>query len=529
MDTTLRDGEQTSGVSITPGEKLILAQHLLQRLGVDRIEVASCKVSKGEQDAVGQIMKWAASKGFEDRVEVLSFVDGNISVDWMRAAGCKRINLLTKGSLKHCEGQLRKTPQQHLDDIRRTLDYAISKGVTVNIYMEDWSNGMLHSPGFVDFMLGQYVDMPFERILLPDTLGILAPWQVEKFVSELVARYGHKKQFEFHGHNDYGVAVANALAAVRGGCVGVHCTVNGLGERAGNTPLEEFIPALHDHTEFRTRVREGELMAASRLVIAFSGKRLAANKPILGADVFTQTAGIHADGDKKGSLYVSALSPERFGRDRTYALGKLSGRANLDFNLQRMQLTLTPEQHKAVLDRVVALGDAKKSVTSDDLPFIISDVLETPGQRAFEVKNCVIVTSKDVKPIANIVVRYLDKTFEAQATGNGGYDAFMNALRSLHIGLPFAIPTLEDYEVHIPPGGKSDALVETTIRWSNGLKTRGVSTDQVMAAINATERLLNILCLTNKAMNIGDAKPASSPKPPSKRPAAKKTSKRGKK
>jgi len=499
MDTTLRDGEQTSGVSMTNEEKLLIAQRLLDRVGVDRIEITSCRVSEGERMAVKNIMRWARKNGYEDAVEVLSFTDYNKSVDWMLSVGCKRMNLLTKGSLKHCLGQLRKQPAEHLADIRKTLEYAVSKKVKTSIYLEDWSNGMLHSPDYVHFLMRHYVDMPFERILLPDTLGVLAPRQVGQFVEELVAKYGDKKQFEFHGHNDYGLAVANCLEAVRAGCVAVHCTVNGLGERAGNTSLEELIAALHDHTHFRTRVKESELVAASRMVELFSGKRIANNKPIVGGNVFTQTAGIHADGDKKGDLYASNLTPQRFGRDRLYALGKLSGRANLDFNLQRLGLTLTPEQHKAVLDRVIQLGDAKTHITTDDLPFLVSDVLERPEDRAFEVKNCLIVTSKGVKPIANIVVRYRDRTFEAQATGNGGYDAFMNALRSIKSPdfIPFKLPRLEDYEVHIPPGGKTDALVETTITWDNGLRTRGVDTDQVMAAVHATERLLNILCLTS--------------------------------
>lgn len=500
MDTTLRDGEQTSGVSITNEEKLLIAQRLLEKVGVDRIEITSCRVSEGERMAVKAIMAWAKKKGYEDRVEVLSFTDYNKSVDWMLSVGCKRMNLLTKGSLRHCEGQLRKTPQEHLDDIVKTLEYAVSKKVKTSIYMEDWSNGMLHSPDYVHFLMGHFKDMPFERILLPDTLGIFAPWQVREHMTTMVQTYGDKVQFEFHGHNDYGLAVANALEAVRAGCAAVHCTVNGLGERAGNTPLEEFVAALHDQTDFRSSVREKELVGVSRMVENFSGKRIANNKPIVGGNVFTQTAGIHADGDKKGDLYASNLTPQRFGRDRQYALGKLSGRASLDFNLQNLGIQLTPEQGKAVLDRVIQLGDAKTHITTDDLPFLVSDVLERPEDRAFEVKNCLIVTSKGVKPIANIVVRFGGKLYEAQAVGNGGYDSFMNALRSIKgpDWIPFEIPRLVDYEVHIPPGGKTDALVETTITWDSGLRTRGVDTDQVMAAVGATERLINILCLTGK-------------------------------
>jgi D-citramalate synthase len=324
------------------------------------------------------------------------------------------MNLLTKGSLRHCEGQLRKTPQQHLDDIRRTLDYAVKKGIRASIYMEDWSNGMLHSRDYVHFMLSHYVDMPFERILLPDTLGILDPWQVEEFIRELVAQYGHKKEFEFPGHNDYGLAVANSLAAVRADARHpLH------GQRPRRTrrkhAARRIHRALHDHTEFRTRVRESELVETSRLVVAFSGKRIASNKPVCGSNVFTQTAGIHADGDKKGNLYASALTPERFGRDRSYALGKLSGRANLDFNLQRLQLNLTPSSTGRARPRDRA-GRRQTQRHHGRSAFIISDVLESPGHRQFEVQNCVIVSSKSVRPVANIVVRFRDRIVEAQSS-----------------------------------------------------------------------------------------------------------------
>jgi D-citramalate synthase len=492
MDTTLRDGEQTQGVSFPAEEKLLLAQQLLAKVRVDRLEVASCRVSEGEQRSLAAIMRWAAGKGWENRIEVLSFTDHKESVDWLTKAGCSRMNLLTKGSLNHLTKQLRKTPAEHRDDIQRTLEYAVRKGVSTSIYLEDWSNGMLHSPDFVWEMLDHYKDWGFERILLPDTLGILNPTQVARFVGETLERYP-SLVFEFHAHNDYGLATANCLVAAELGVAGLHCTVNGLGERAGNAPLEEVVATLRDHTSRRLSVREAELNEASRLVELFSGKRVSDNKAIVGRNVYTQTAGIHADGDKKGDLYLSKLAPARFGRDREYALGKLAGRSNLDFNLDGLNLSLTREQRAAVLARVVELGDRKHVVTADDLPFIVADVLQQPQERAFHVVNCVVTTAYGLLPSANICVSYRGETFEAQGTGSGGFDAFINALRSIAERAGFSVPPLVDYEVHIPPGGKTDALVETTITWEGGFRSRAVHSDQVMAAIQATERLINLI------------------------------------
>ena len=494
MDTTLRDGEQTQGVSFPTQEKLLLAQRLLGKVNVDRIEVASCRVSDGEQITLGVIMDWARSKKWNNRVEVLSFTDHMASVDWLRSAGCHRMNLLTKGSLNHCQNQLRKTPAEHRADIRRTLDYALKHNVTTNIYLEDWSNGMLHSPEYVYEMLDAYNDWAeFDRILLPDTLGILNPTQVEKFLTEILARYP-KLQFEFHGHDDYGFGTANAIVAANCGVAGVHCTVNGLGERAGNTSLEEVVAAINDHSERTCGVREEELNNISELVEIFSGKRVSDNKPIVGRNVFTQTAGIHADGDAKGNLYESKLTPARFGRDRVYALGKLSGRSNLDFNLKALNLELTKEQRAEVLKRIVELGDKKHNVTQDDLPFIVADVLKEENQKeAFRVVHCVITSSMGVSPTASIKVAYKGEEREAIGKGSGGFDAFMTALRSIAGELNITVPVLLDYEVHIPRGGKTDALVETTITWDSGMRTKAVHTDQVMAAVEATERVINLM------------------------------------
>ncbi len=504
MDTTLRDGEQTEGVSILAEEKLAIARALLESLKVDRIEVASARVSQGEHATLRSICDWATRNNYLDRIEVLGFVDQKSSVDWVAAAGGRVINLLTKGSRKHCETQLRKTCEEHLRDIDKTVSYGASRGISFNVYLEDWSGGMLESPDHVIAMIDGLRRLPFRRIMLPDTLGLLHPRQVAEFVSTLVARYPGQ-WFDFHGHNDYGMATANALEALQAGARGVHVTINGLGERAGNVTLDEVIVAARDFLGMRCNVVEKRLAEVSHLTEVFTGKRIAWNKPITGEDVFTQTAGIHADGDKKGQLYVSRLSPDRFGRKRTYAMGKLMGKASLDFNLQKLGLELSPEQKQLVLERIIELADSKKTITGEDLPFIISDVLEAPEERVFEIKDFVIVSNKGLRPVASILVRYRDKNYQATSSGDGGYDAFVKAVRTLEPELGFTLPRLLDYTLRIPPGGKTDALVETTITWEGGMKTRGVNPDQLVAAIEATSHAMNIIALNAERKGKGKA------------------------
>lgn len=494
LDTTLRDGEQAEGVAMAPAEKLTIARRLLEKVKVDRIEVASGRTSDGERSAVDRITAWADTLGLADRVEVLGFVDGQASVDWTRSVGGRVINLLTKGSLRHCEQQLRRSPQQHRDDIRRTVEYGARHGIVFNVYLEDWSSGMRDAPDYVRRHVAALAEMPVQRLMLCDTLGILCPADVRTFIGRMVADFPACR-FDFHGHNDYGLATANTLEAALGGAQGVHCTVNGMGERAGNTPLDEVVVTLRDHGGLRTNVNERALAGASQLVEMFSGRRVAVNKPIVGENVFTQAAGVHADGDRKGQLYESRLRPARFGLRRSYAMGKLMGKASLDFNLERLNVTLTDTEKRQLLARIVELGDQKRHVTTADLPFLITDLLQTPEMKVFEVKDFSIVSNRGLRPVATILVRCRDAELQATASGDGGYDAFMQALRSVEGQLGIQVPRLLDYEVRIPPGGKTDALVETTIKWDNGLKTVGVDTDQVAAAIQATEHALNAIAL----------------------------------
>ena len=516
MDSTLRDGEQTNGVSFLPHEKLVMARKLLSDVNVDRIEIASARVSEGEREAVTKICAYAQKNGLLDRVEVLGFVDGGKSIDWIAECGGRVVNLLAKGSLKHCTHQLHKTPEEHISDIKKELAYAASKGISVNLYLEDWSNGMKDSPEYVYQLMdaltllrneenekmrkssiSHSLNPSISRFMLPDTLGVMNPLQVIEYFRKMIKRYPDV-HFDFHAHNDYDLAVSNSLAAVLSGARGLHVTVNGLGERCGNAPLASVQAILKDQFHAKTNIVESQLNDLSRMVESFSGITVAPNQPIVGENVFTQVAGVHADGDTKDQLYFNELMPERFGRKREYALGKQSGRANIAKNLEELGLELTPEQTRRVTERITELGDKKEIVTQDDLPYIVSDVLKHDGsEEKVKLISYIVTTAYGLKPGANIKVEINGQEFEGSAVGDGQYDAFVKALRHIYKKyLDRTFPTLANYQVSIPPGGRTDALVQTVITWhyKDGLlRTRGLDADQTEAAIKATFKMLNII------------------------------------
>lgn len=494
LDTTLRDGEQTQGISFSPAEKVNIAKALLELLKVDRLEVASARVSEGEKEAVASIIQWAKAKGLAEKVEVLGFVDRNKSVDWIVERGGKVINLLAKGSEKHCRHQLGKALAEHVQDICETLTYAHRQGLTVNVYLEDWSNGYRDNPEYVYAMMNALRNTGIVHFMLPDTLGIMTPEEVYQSLSDMIERYPDCL-FDFHPHNDYGLATANSMMAAKAGVSSVHCTMNCLGERAGNTSLAEVVINLKDRMDIDLSIDETHIFRLSQMVENFSGKRIADNTPIVGADVFTQTSGIHADGDSKAGLYKTSLRPERFARRHSYALGKMSGKASLLKNLERLDIALSEENQKRVLKRIVELGDSKKTITSEDLPFIIAEVLESKDYDHLKLLNCSVTSGLDLESTASIRIELKGEIFLSSGEGNGGFSAFMNALTKILKKRGVHVPRLLDYEVRIPKGGKVDALTECVITWGSeqgSYKTRGVHSNQVFAAVNATIRMLNL-------------------------------------
>jgi len=497
MDTTLRDGEQTAGVSFSAREKLTIAKLLIEELQVDRIEIASARVSEGEFEAVKNITKWAKTHNHLDKIEILTFVDKGQSINWMKKAGATVQNLLTKGSLNHLTHQLKKTPEQHFSEIKETIELAKKEGIVSNVYLEDWSNGMRNSEDYVFQCLDFLTKQSVARILLPDTLGILTPTETYKYFSKITTKYPNT-HFDFHAHNDYDLGVANVMEGIKAGAKGLHLTVNGMGERAGNAPLASVVAVVNDFfkNEVEISVKETALYSVSKLIETFSGFRIPVNKPIVGENVFTQTAGIHADGDNKNNLYFNDLMPNRFGRKRKYALGKTSGKANIEKNLQELGLALNNEDLKKVTQRIIELGDKKELVTKEDLPYIISDVLHNNlYEERITIESYVLTHSKGLKPSTTVAVKIDGELYEEHAQGDGQFDAFMNALNKLYTKKNMELPKLVDYAVRIPPGSTSDALCETIITWKTNEKqfiTRGLDSDQTVSAIKATKKMLNI-------------------------------------
>lgn len=496
MDTTLRDGEQTSGVSFATQEKVSVVRLLLEELHIDRVEVASARVSEGEFKTVQKIAQWAQANGHLNQIEVLGFVDGTSSIEWITSAGCKVMNLLCKGSLKHCNKQLKKTPEEHFRDIKQVISNARKVGVEVNVYLEDWSNGMKDSEAYVFQMVDELKNEPIKRFMLPDTLGVLNPDQTAEYCKKMIDRYPDL-HFDFHAHNDYDLAVANVFEAVKSGIQGIHVTVNGLGERAGNAPLTSVLAVLEDHLKLKTNINEENVFKVSKIVESYSGIRIPANKPVIGDNVFTQVAGVHADGDKKNNLYYNDLLPERFGRTREYALGKTSGKANIENNLKLLGIELDEESTKKVTARIIELGDKKEPVSLEELPYIVSDILKNGvDNQDIQMLNYSLNLADGLRPTATVKISIHGEVYQQTAAGDGQYHAFSKAMYKIYRSLDKPIPQLIDYVVVIPPGGQTDAFVQTIITWNfegKVFKTRGLDVDQTVAAIKATMKMLNMI------------------------------------
>ena len=426
------------------------------------------------------------------RAEICSFARAlKGDIDHCLACDVDSVHLVVPVSDLHIEKKLRKDRETVIRMAVETTQYAVDHGLTVELSAEDGSRAD-H-----DFLLEFYrqgMDAGATRLCFCDTVGVLLPDYTEALFTEL----SHIGPVSIHGHNDFGMATANSLAALRGGATEVHVTINGLGERAGNAALEEVVLALQALYNAPTRIKTRELYPISRLVSRLTGVPIAQNKPIVGENAFTHESGIHTHGLLADTRTYEPITPELVGRERRIVLGKHAGSASVHLALQELGLDASEEQLSDILKRIKELGDKGKRITDADLQAIADAVLEINREARIKLEELTVVSGNIVTPTSSIKLSVDNQEVIEAGTGLGPVDAAINALRKA-IG-KLADITLEEYHVDAITGG-TDALVEVWVKLSHQghtITARGARADIIMASVEAVVEGVNGLLPTKK-------------------------------
>ena len=461
FDTTLRDGEQSPGFSMNMDEKLRFADQLV-KLGVDVMEAGFPRSSQGDFEAVQRIARRV--KGVQ--VAGLARANpGDIDTAWeaLREAENPRIHTFISSSDIHIVHQLKKTREevlaQAVEAVRRAAGY------TSNVEFSPM-DATRSDRAYLAGMLEAAIDAGATTVNIPDTVGYAIPTEFRDLIAYLFenVRNIHRAVVSVHCHNDLGLAVANALAAVQAGARQIECTVNGIGERAGNTSLEEVVMAVktrndlfHCHTGVNTR----QITGTSKLLTHITGVSVQPNKAVVGANAFAHESGIHQDGMLKNAVTYEIMSPEDVGITRsTLVLGKHSGRHAVISRLRDIGYDLGGEDLERFFKYFKALADVKKEVFDEDLEVLIGEALFKEKGR-FKVTNVQISTGMHSPPMTLVTIKDREhdgvEVFDV-ANGNGGVDAGVNAVRKL----TGSAARIESFSLVAITGG-SDALCEVTV------------------------------------------------------------------
>ncbi len=473
LDTTLRDGEQTPGVSLTPDEKLRMAIKL-DELGVDIIEAGSAITSAGEREGIKKI----AQEGLS--AEICSFARAvKVDVDAALECDVDSVHLVVPTSDLHIEHKLRKTRESVKDLAIASTQYAVDHGLLVELSAEDSTRSDLD---YLTQLLKEGIDAGAKRICACDTVGMLIPERAYDF-------YGHLSKLDaplsVHCHNDFGLAVANSLAGLRGGASQVHATINGIGERAGNASLEEIVVALYSLYNVKTNINIGMLYEISKMVSRMTNIPLQPNKAIVGENAFAHESGIHADGVIKKAETYEPITPELVGHKRRFVMGKHIGSGMLKKRLEEMGLRVNEEKLNQIFARVKALGDKGKCVTDVDLQAIAEDVLGIMAEKIVELDELTIVSGNKVTPTASVKLNINDTEVLEAGTGIGPVDAAIVAVRKSI--KDFADIELEEYHVDAITGG-TDALIDVIVKLKyegNIVTARSTQPDIINASVEA--------------------------------------------
>ncbi len=473
LDTTLRDGEQTPGVSLTPSEKLRIANKL-DEIGVDFIEAGSAITSEGERDSIKEITKQNYNS------EILSFSRPLIGdIDYCLECDVDAVNLVVPTSDLHIKAKLKTSHDKLLDLSNDAVDYCKDHGLIVELSAEDASRSDLD---FLKKVYNNAVDHNVDRICVCDTVGILTPDSAYELFNELSYI---DVPISCHCHNDFGLAVANTLSAIKGGASEIHTTINGIGERAGNTSFEECVVSIDRlFPQFSTDIQINEIYDISKLVARLTGVYIQPNKAIVGENAFAHESGIHSDGIIKNSATYEPMTPELVGRKRKFIIGKHMGTHGLNNRLKELGLEVNDSQLHQICDNIKVLADKGKTVTDVDLQVIADNVLEINHEDRIKLDEVTIVSGNKVMPTASVKITIDDEQILNAGVGLGPVDAAINAIKSLDV---FKDIDLIEYHVDSITGG-TDAFIDVIIKLQKADKVvsaRGTESDIINASVKA--------------------------------------------
>ncbi len=486
FDTTLRDGEQSPGVALTVDEKIRIAQKL-DELGVDTIEVGFPAVSEGEMESAKSI----GDLGLNAKISSLARVIEK-DIDAVIDCDLDYVHLFIGTSPLHRDYKLKKSKGEIINQAVKAVEYAKDHGLTVEFSAEDATRTEMNY--LIEFY--KSIENAGANIInVPDTVGILTPATTRPLIRTL--RKKLNIPISVHFHNDFGLAVANSIIGVEEGASQVHCTINGIGERAGNTCLEELVVGLKIAYGANIGVDTTKLFNTSNFIGSITNIKLPPQKPIVGENVFTHESGIHVDGILKNVATYEPIPPEIVGHHRRIALGKHTGRASIKSKLESFNLDVTNKQFENIYNQVKLIGDKGICITDEDLKSIVITELTTTGKEYIKLLGLNVMTGGSVSATATVRISIEGEVIETSQIGVGPIDASIGAIKSL-VKETVDI-SLDEYRLEAITGG-TDALAETFVVVSDeeGHRATGRATREdviissVVAVINSINKLLNI-------------------------------------
>ncbi|OGC05066.1 2-isopropylmalate synthase [candidate division WOR-1 bacterium RIFOXYA12_FULL_43_27] len=489
FDTTLRDGEQCPGASLNIEEKLEIAKQLA-RLNVDIIEAGFAIASPGDFESVKQIAEKIKGPVICSLARAKK-EDIKHAAEAVKPAEKSRIHTFIGTSPIHMEKKLRMTPDEVLKTAVEMVKYAKSFCPDIEFSPEDAGRS---EKEFLYKIIRAVIEAGAKTINVPDTVGYTTPWEFGELIEDIIKNVPEIKNIDLsvHCHNDLGLAVANSLAAVRAGATQVECTINGIGERAGNASLEEIVMGLKTRKPFfnvDTSIKTEEIHKTSRLVSNLTGMLVQPNKAVVGANAFAHEAGIHQAGVMRARETYEIMTPESIGlTESKLVLGKHSGRNAFEKKLNDMGYTMEKENLEKAFQSFKRIADLKKEVTDRDLEAIVAEEIYV-AEETYTLDKIEIKSGTKVKPSAKLTLIVKGKKKEAKESGSGPVDAAYKAVQKI-VGQR---PKLVDYTIQAITGG-TDALGEVTVRIKKDDRIftgHGAHTDIIVASVKAYLAAIN--------------------------------------